>query len=146
MTPKPQASVSCIICLTSVPRQPPKSQETFVYVFSVFLQMLLLSVHMASTLRVLPRSCCACAGVYPSSMARSIIHRLVRPGILLFIINLEWNKASSADSPEDFIISIKTFGLMWTSWISAFRVPIPLVSGTSLTVHGHYTQGYCRDY
>ena len=86
---------------------------------------------MDSTLRVLPRSCCACAGVYPSSMARSIIHRLVRPGILLFIINLEWNKTSSADSPEDFITSIKTFGLTWISWTSAFRVPIPLVFDTS---------------
>ena len=100
---------------------------------------------MGSTLRVLPQSCCACAGVYPSSMARSIIHRLVRPGILLVIINLEWNKTSSADSPEDFITGIKTFGLMWTSWTPAFRVPIPLVFGTSLTVHGHYTQGYGRD-
>ena len=78
-------------------------------------------------------------------MARSIIHRLVRPGILLVIINLEWNKTSSADSPEDFITGIKTFGLTWISWTSAFRVPIPLVFGTSLTVHGHYTQGYGRD-
>ena len=83
---------------------------------------------MGSTLRVLPRSSCACAGVYSSSIARSIIHRLVRPGILIVIINLEWNKTSPADSPEDFITSIKTFGLMWTL---TFRVPIPLVFDTS---------------